>query len=316
MNQHLLTTVLLLFPLHAVIGVHAKQVTVEFEELPLAPESFYNGSDFNGDFSSQETTFNNLFTDFGGGCCWSGWAYSNTTNTTSPDVSNQYSAVAGSGANGSLKYGVAFDGLGGGGGIQPLITLPTDFEPVSIQVTNTTFAALSMAQGDAFAKKFGGPTGNDPDWFRLHVDGRNDNGVLVDSTEEISIILADFRFSDNSQDFILNDWAELNLTPLQNLGVTTLAFRFSSSDVGNFGINTPLYVAIDDLVLESTCSEQHASDFNADCRVDQSDLLVWQTGYGRFQEINAQLSDGDTDQDGDVDAPISLLGSEELLPPI
>jgi len=273
----------------------AARKTVDFEEFPLAPESFDNGSEFSGDFTSQNITFNNQFTDFGGGCCWSGWAISNTTDQVTAGAVNQYSAFPGSGANGSLQYGVAFDGLSGGGGIQPEITLPEGDEPVSIQVANTTFAALSMQQGDAFAKRFGGLTGNDPDWFRLHIEGRTVEDAVLG---EVALYLADFRFADNSQDYILSEWAELDLSPLRGLGVATLALRFTSSDVGMFGINTPLYVAIDDLVVDKACGEAAAGDFNADCNVDQQDLAIWSANYGEFEEPTALPTDGDANADG------------------
>jgi hypothetical protein len=42
-----------------------------------------------------------------------------------------------------------------------------DFNGQGVYVTNTTYAYNSMRDGDMFAKKFGGPTGNDPDWYKL-----------------------------------------------------------------------------------------------------------------------------------------------------
>jgi hypothetical protein len=62
----------------------------------------------------------------------------------------------------------------------------------------------------------------------------------------VELMLADYRFLDNSQDFILDEWVFLNLS---GLGVVSeLQFSFQSSDVGDFGINTPQYFAIDNLV--------------------------------------------------------------------
>jgi hypothetical protein len=109
--------------------------------------------------------------------------------------------------------------------------------------TNTTYAALSMRDGDAFSKRFGGATGSDPDFFRLLVEGIDALGV---STGIVELLLADFRFADPSDDFIVDDWVFLDLS---GLGVVReLRFDFESSDVGAFGINTPVYFAIDDVV--------------------------------------------------------------------
>ena len=86
-------------------------VVVNFEDLALAPESYCNGSDGAGGFTSGEAFFNNSFTDFGGGFfAWSGWSYSNVTDNSTPGFDNQYSAIAGSGANGSSNYAVGFPG--------------------------------------------------------------------------------------------------------------------------------------------------------------------------------------------------------------
>jgi len=61
----------------------------------------------------------------------------------------------------------------------------------------------------------------------------------------IEIILADYRFDDNSLDFILDDW---EFTDLSSLGeVDALSFSFTSTDTGSFGINTPTYFALDNL---------------------------------------------------------------------
>ena len=64
----------------------------------------------------------------------------------------------------------------------------------SLMVTNTTYAALSMRDGDSFAKKFGGPSGNDPDYFRLTITGKDSGGSTIGSVE---FYLADYRFADS-----------------------------------------------------------------------------------------------------------------------
>ena len=95
----------------------------------------------------------------------------------------------------------------------------------------------------AFSKRFGGASGTDPDYFRLLVEGIDANGA---STGRVELLLADFRFADGALDFIVDDWVFLDLS---GLGVVReLRFAFESSDVGPFGINTPTYFAIDDLV--------------------------------------------------------------------
>jgi hypothetical protein len=100
-----------------------------------------------------------------------------------------------------------------------------------------------MLNGDAFSKEFGGPTGDDPDFFRLLIEGFDAPGS---STGVVELMLADYRFADNSLDFVLQQWVSLDLPSLGL--VKELQFSFESSDVGSFGINTPAYFAVDNLI--------------------------------------------------------------------
>lgn len=282
----------------------AATLTIDFEELPLETEDFYNGSNAEDPnetgFTSFSTHFNNLYTDINEGCCWNGWAYSRTTDTTTTGPDNEYSAFAGSGSGGSEQYGVAFNGFDAGGGIISKITLPIGAEPTSVKITNTTYAALSMLNGDGFAKKFGGLSGDDPDWFLLRVDGLNAVDAVVG---EVELYLADYQFADPNDDYILDQWTSLDLSPLSGLGVRKLTFRLTSTDNDLvLGMNTPAYVAIDDLVLEVPLTP---GDFDLNGTVDGPDLSIWEQHYGTA--VGAGVTTGDADEDGDVDGRDFLL---------
>jgi hypothetical protein len=101
-----------------------------------------------------------------------------------------------------------------------------------------------MRDGDAFAKKFGGPTGNDPDWFKITIKAYSNNNYL-DSSD---FYLADFRFTDNNQDYILKEWNFAGLPPTSN-PIDSLYFELSSSDVGAWGMNTPAFFCLDNIDL-------------------------------------------------------------------
>lgn len=220
----------------------AGQLVADFEDLHLEAESFFNGSDGAGGFHSAAVHFSNDFnSDFGS---WSGFAYSNMSDTTTAGFLNQYSGFAGSGADGSGNYGVAFISAFGP---QAMITLPEPTTVHQMSITNTTYTALSMLQGDDFAKKFGGATGDDPDYLQLEIHGMDASGARTGS---IPFLLADFRFSDNSQDYVIDDWVEVDLTSL-GTNVKWLEFEMETTDVGMFGPNTPLYFALDNLTIHS-----------------------------------------------------------------
>lgn len=211
----------------------ASALTATFDDLGLGSESILNGSTLPGGYTSGGVFFENTY--FPSFDSFSGFVASTTTDTTTPGFINQFSNITGSGANGSAGFGLAF-----GSG---RIVLPSLQIVLGAEFTNTTFAALSMLNGDAFAKTFGGLTGDDPDFFRLLIEGIDDFGG---STGIVELMLADYRFAENGLDFVLDQWVFQDLTSLGL--VKEIHFSFESSDVGAFGINTPLYFAIDNLV--------------------------------------------------------------------
>lgn len=223
------------------VARHAVAVTADFEDvgLALAPGSAVNDS---FGFSSQGVGFNNQFTDFGGGfSSWGGFAYSNVRDSAMPGFANQFAAYrpatpleAGTYAVGFVDAFVPF---------YPRIRFASDVQAVSVKVANTTYAALSMRDGDAFAKRFGGASGDDPDFFRLTIQGFDAANV---STGSVDFFLADYRFESAALDTIVGGFTTLDLSTLGTL--RALEFTLSSSDSGPYGMNTPAFFAIDDVV--------------------------------------------------------------------
>jgi hypothetical protein len=215
------------------IAAPAGALTATFDDLGLGVESTLNGSTLAGGYTSGGAFFENTyFPSYDG---FSEFAASTTTDNTTPGFANQFSNITGSGAGGSAGFGLAF-----GSG---RVVLPSLQIVLGAEFTNTTYAALSMLDGDPFAKKFGGPTGDDPDYFRLLIEGFDGLGG---STGIVELMLADYRFGDTNLDFVLQQWVFQDLTSLGL--VKELQFSFESSDAGTFGINTPVYFAVDNLV--------------------------------------------------------------------
>ena len=208
---------------------------IDFENLPLDKTGYWNGADGSGGFEAGDAFFPNTYTDWGGGITsWTGFGYSNHTDRTTPGFENQYSCYAGSGVNGSKNFGLI------SGGDTLVFNVPEKVE--FLYVTNSTYAALSMRDGDMFAKKFGGESGNDPDFFDLRLEPFNEDGQ---KTGTLTVRLADYTAGDNSKDYIANSWTKL---PLVDFGfIKKIAFTFESSDVGEYGINTPKYACIDNI---------------------------------------------------------------------
>lgn len=223
------------------VAAPASAEIIDLEDLILPDvNTFYNGADGAGGFVSRGAVFNNLFTDFGGFTAWSGWSYSNVIDVTTPGFLNQYAAyhLPDGGGDASPNYAVGFAFHPG----DAFILLPPETVPLSVRITNTTYAALSMLQGDEFAKRFGGDSGDDPDFLLLSITGLD---AFDQPTGAVEFYLADYRFDDNSLDYVVNGWTTVDLTSLG--AATTLSFALFSSDVGDFGINTPTYFALDNL---------------------------------------------------------------------
>ncbi len=215
--------------------------TVDFEDVPLAPSSFYDGADGAGGFTSQGAHFRNDYNPTFSS--WSGFVASNLDDPTTSGFVNPNAVISGTGLGGSGNYAVGFDGTFGPEA--DIMTLPTPAAVAGFFVNNTTWAALSMQDGDGFAKKFGGVSGTDDDWFRLSITGRDAGGAQLGS---VDFFLADFRSSNPGDDSIVTDWTWVDLAGLGG-GVKTLHFSLSSTDNGDFGMNTPAFFALDGLTV-------------------------------------------------------------------
>ena len=246
-------------------STHAQTTVLDFESLPVPAGQFFNGdtnasSPYRDNFSITGTRdnfgeteflqlweasdiefFNGYTPGFGS---WNGFSWSQVADTTTPGFANQYASFSGGGSDGAggtitgTNYAVGF-------GNQSFFNLPEAVQLQSVDITNTTYAGISMRDGDSFAKKFGGASGNDEDFFKLTLTGFEDVNLGGNSIGAIDVFLADYRFSDNSEDYILDSWNQFDLT---NLGsARSIGLSFTTTDNGDFGANTPLFVALDNL---------------------------------------------------------------------
>src|SRR5690554_71186 len=232
------------------------QTTVNFEDLTLDADTCYYGADEAGQFTSGGVVFGNNYETTSWGYSWSGFAYSNKIDNTTAGFTNQFSAFPASGANNSENYAIYT-------GKDTLYLPGTGANLISVDFTNTTYAYLSMKDGDQFAKQFGSINGadGDPDgtegndFFFIRIYGHDINHQLTDS---VDFYLADFRFPNATDDYILADWTSADLSSLTD--VSYLTFGFHSSDVGDLGINTPLYFAMDNFIYKDNTSGLSQND--------------------------------------------------------
>lgn len=220
------------------LSVLPAQQTADFEQFVSGVGEVRNGSDGVNTFTEAGVILNNVFTVFPNFTSWSGWSISSVNDPNTSGFENQYAARPGSGVGGGIAYAIGF--AGGDGNVLQLTESAAGAPVNGLYVSNTSYAYYSMLDGDMFAKQFGGETGNDPDFFLLTIKGYSGGSLTTDS---VNFYLADYRFANNEEDYIVDNW---NFVDLNELGaVDSLAFSMQSSDVSAFGLNTPAYFAID-----------------------------------------------------------------------
>ena len=306
----------------------AKASIATFEDLNLSPESYWNGSDKSGGFASADLRFNNLYDP--NWESWEGFSYSNITDTFTPDIAGQYNAIPGTGQGQTTNYAICFVGWTEA----PTVTLETAGIVYGLYVTNNNTTYYSLLNGGMFAKKFGGFTGNDPDWLLLTIRGKDADGTIIGT---VDFYLADYRFADNAADYIVDIWEYIDLTSLGQ--IKSMEFSLSSSDVGDWGMNTPAYFALDTIMFQSESANaeiyneaginghinpfdsrrQHASPQNPDAVINPI-FQGWATevvGYNQTPGVDPRWSDPNTTlgpASGNVNDIFSLgdLGREQI----
>ena len=216
----------------------AAPLVIDFSDLTLAADSYFNGGPTTNTagWTSGGVFFGNGFTDWGGGfISWNGFAYSNINDTVDGAFTNQYATFTGTPFAGSI-YAVTYSGT------QSFLNLPTGYLPASVRITNTTYTAHDMANGSSFSKRFG-----PGDYLSVTFTGHSGAGATGGSTGSTTFFLGDFR---DGKTTIVNTWELLDLTPLTLNGQpASIGLSWASSDVGDFGINTPTNAAIDALTF-------------------------------------------------------------------
>ncbi len=271
----IITLIVLSILCHTCHNVSA-QTTLTFESLPVPTAGFFNGdtnggSPFRDNFTITGTRdnfgeteflqlweeegvefFNGYTPAFGS---WNGFAWSNVVDTTTPGFGNQYASFAGGGSDGAggavagENYAVAFSD-------SSYFNLPDQQDLVSIDLTNTTFAGIAIRDGDEFSNQFGGETGDDEDFFSVVFTGYDDVDRGGNEIGSVEFFLADFRFADNTLDFIIDQWTTVDLSSIQN--ARSVGLTFTTTDIGEFGPNTPTYVAIDNLSFATSVPEPNS----------------------------------------------------------
>lgn len=163
---------------------------------------------------------------------WTGYAISARTEmsfaqgtaltpTDTPDQFNNVTGKAHGGSNFCIvqTYGETIN-----------FSAPTQLK--GFWYTNSAYTAAVIKNGNDYARKF-----NNTDWLSCKVIGQQADGT----TASVNINLAE------NGDYV-KEWKYADLSSLGK--VTKLSFTFEGSDSGDWGLNTPAYMCIDDMECE------------------------------------------------------------------
>ena len=180
--------------------------------------------------------------EFATGCMvdyasWWFFGYANSTDTKYETLDDQWNNIVGGGYDGSANYGVAYASSYYGPCNVTVLNHADGIEVPGFYITNSSYAYSSMLNGDAYAKKFG-----KDDWFKLTITGYDAAGEVTGTKD---FYLADLR---DDKAYIINDWRYVDLSGLGK--VSKLSFALSSTDNGDWGMNTPAYFCFDNFGAE------------------------------------------------------------------
>jgi len=209
------------------------QEPATFEDVPLGSGGIWQPPVGENEMPSGGWLFTN-FNEYG---YWGGFTASNRTDLNQTGLNAQYTAVPGVGYDGSSQYAVAYTY-----GMQTEV-YAADGQTHTVTgcyITNNLWAYQDIFEGSMGQTPFGGLTGDDPDWFKLTATGKNANGQTVG---ELDFYLADYRFANNEEDYVVDTWEWFDLSPLGP--VASISFSLSSTKSNYGGMITPAYFCMD-----------------------------------------------------------------------
>ena len=227
-------SLLLFFALFVTVFAFA-QDPATFEDVQLNSSGIWQAPDGNNLISSGGWIFTNFYSASWN--YWGGFTVSNRTDLSQTGLNAQYTAITAGGYDGSAQYAVAYTY----GSQTDVSAADGQLHTVSgCFVTNNLWAYQHMLEGEYGVTPFGGTSGNDPDWFKLTATGKNASGQTVGT---LDFYLADYRFDNPEDDYILDTWEWFDLSPLGE--VATISFSLSSTKSDYGGMITPAYFCMD-----------------------------------------------------------------------
>ena len=216
--------------------------TVTFESATLPDAGYIN----NTSYTEQGVTFNNVY-DVQGQYMSAGFAVSKLHDKVTAGYTNMYSVYGDGGAAGSVNFAVCYfaEYLTNTSGVNDAyfsFGAGIEKKMLNVMVNNGTYAYLAIKNRNDGSNPPRVKEFTDGDWFKVTFTGYNAAGT---KTNAVDYYLADYR---NGKNFVCSAWTNVDLSGLGT--VNKVVVSMSSSDSGDWGMNTPSYVCIDNLKFD------------------------------------------------------------------
>lgn len=116
-------------------------------------------------------------------------------------------------------------------------------------ICNSSYAYGVMTEGNKYGKDGEGVSlEKAKGWFKVLAYGYDVNGKETNGGKPVEKYLCDYREGANPRVDLGTTWQEWDLSALGS--VNRVKFDFEGSDTGEWGLNTPSYLCIDDIFIE------------------------------------------------------------------
>ncbi len=164
---------------------------------------------------------------------WSGFAQSRKKDMEDASYNNQYSVYNDEAASGDCFMVYYYDSYND----------PTDilcryhgyYQFKTVRVNLSTISYKAIMEGNAYARAF-----DEGDYLKVSFIAL---GADLAEGDAVDYYIVDYR---DGKRFVADDWNTVDISSLKG-GLWGLRIRIETTDVGEWGANTPLYICLDDL---------------------------------------------------------------------
>lgn len=264
-----------------------------FENLGLAPESYWIGNtgdpDYtSGTFDDGSFRFANVYNAAWG--TWGFFGYANLTGNTFTTYLNKADQMTNAvgGGHDSASYAMVYcDAYNGPTAVSIPDYVDEGVTVPGMWVTNAAWVVKAILEGDGLSGAFG--QGDLLSIVATEVPNAANAANDEYTPKSVTFNLADYT-SDNSDEwYYVNDWRWMDLSALGD--VAGITFSMQTTKINDYGPTTPSYFAIDDLGAADT-NAVGAIDANDDFRVCSVGGTLNVSGKAAAFSVSAYTTEG------------------------